>query len=99
MSEKQNRSSEAGGGLASSSALGSSVKWGAIAKGFLRAGAHQEDDLDCAVKEQDPGNLGIYGVAVAVGRGRALVLLVDGAGTLTGFVVGCLFQGESEMRS
>lgn len=56
------------------------------------------------MKEQDPGNLGSYGVVVAVGRGRALVgksnrVPVCWAGTLTRFVVGRLFQGESEMRS
>ena len=56
------------------------------------------------MKEQDPGNLGIYEVAVAVGRGRALVgesnrVLVHWAGTLTGFAAGRLFQGESEMRN
>ena len=80
------------------------MKCGAIDEGFLKAGAQQEGDLDCAVKEQDPGNLGIYEVAVVVGRGRDLVgesnrVLVHWAGTLTGFAAGRLFQGESEMRS
>ena len=80
------------------------MKWGSIDEGFLEAGAQQEGDLDCAVKEQDPGNLGIYEVAVAVGRGRALVgesnrVLVHWTGTLTGFAAGRLFQGESEMRN
>lgn len=70
------------------------MKWGAIAKGFLRAGAHQEEDLDCAVKEQDPGNLGSMGWPWWW-EGQALVVLVDGAGTLTGFAVGCLFQGKA----
>lgn len=56
------------------------------------------------MKEQDPGNLGSYGVVVVGGRDRALVgksnrVPVCWAGTLTRFVVGRLFQGESEMRS
>lgn len=69
------------------------MKWGAIQEDFLKVRAQEEEDVSGA-ESRLPADGGAL-----VGRSERNSVLVCRAGKWTGLALGCLFQGESEMRT